>query len=105
MITNLEISIFFFQHSIQFYLSLPLVFFRTRPFKTAETECTWAHDVIDIRGVVPERTIGFCSGGVERFLIWPTKLALLPHFVAGWCGVSQAACGDSGGSLHGRYGV
>jgi hypothetical protein len=104
IITNLQISIYSFQHPIRFYLSFPLVFLLARPFKTAETGCTWAH-IIDIRGVVPERAIGFCSGGVERFLIRPTRLTLLPQFVAGWCGVSQVACRDSGGSLHGRYEV
>ena len=91
IITNFEISIFFFQHPIWFYLSFPLVFLLARPFETAETGCTWAH-IVDIRNVVPERTIWFCSGGVERFLIRSTRLALLPHFVAGWCGVSHEAC-------------
>lgn len=104
IITKLEISIFFFQHPIWFYLSFPLVFLLARPFKTVEIGCTWTHS-IDIRDVVPERTIGFWSGGVERFLIRPTRLALLPQFVAGWCGVSHVACRDSGGSLNGRYEV
>jgi hypothetical protein len=87
------ISIFVFQHPIRFYpVSFHLVFLLAIPFNTGKIGRTRADDIVDIGDVVPERTIGICAGGVKRFLIRPTHLAVLLQLVAGWFCVSVSAC-------------
>lgn len=80
------------------------MFLLAKPLNTGKIGRTRADDIVDIGDVVPERTIGICSCGVKRFLIRPTHLAVLLHLVAGWCWVSESACRETGGSLHGGYG-